>query len=182
MHSPWGRGYQHSHTRADQLTANAFHQDSLHSTGGGGYQRFNASAFQGSSITAIQRSSVSVSQQSKPPSLLRQTASPSEFADQRSFYSTATSISHTATWLGRRCPQFSSMVTQTFTTRASSVQLSSAFTSTSKILQLALGTINLVVYHGLITHDSYNILSPQNEPITQGQLNCYLVHVGHYHL
>ena len=92
------------------------------------------------------------------------------------------SISHTATWLGRRCPQFSSMVTQTFTTRASSVQLSSAFTSTSKILQLALGTINLVVYHGLITHDSYNILSSQNEPITQEQLNCYLLHVGHYHL
>ena len=92
MHSPWGRGYQHSHTRADQLTANAFHQDSLHSTRGGGYQRFNASAFQGSSITALQRSSVSVSQQSKPPSLLRQTASPSEFADQQSFYSTTTSM------------------------------------------------------------------------------------------
>jgi len=65
MHSPWGREGQHSHTRADQLTANAFHQDSLHATGGGRCQHFNASAFQGSSITALQRSSFSVSQQSK---------------------------------------------------------------------------------------------------------------------
>ena len=38
------------------------------------------------------------------------------------------------------------------------------FTSTRKILLLALGIINLVVYHGLITHDSYNILSSRNEP------------------
>ena len=153
----------------------------------------NASTLQHSKAPASQHFSVPVFRyhnSQKPPSLLRrQTASPSEFADQQSFYSTATSmtrlygsISHTATWLGRRCPQFSSMVTQTFTTRASSVQLSSAFTSTSKMLQLALVTTNLVVYHGLTTHDSYNILSSQNEPITQEQLNCYLVHVGHYHL
>ena len=64
MHLPWGREGQHSHTRADQLTANAFHQDSLHATGGSRYQRFNASAFQGSSITVLQRSSFSVSQRS----------------------------------------------------------------------------------------------------------------------
>ena len=156
----------------------------------------NVSTLQHSKVPASQHFSVPVFRyhnSQKPPSLLRQTVSPSEFADQQSFYSTATSMypplrikqprtSHTPTWFGRQCSQFSSMVTQTFTTRASSAQLSSAFTSTSKILQLALGTINLVVYHGLITHDSYNILSSQNEPITQEQLNCYLVHVGHYHL
>ena len=142
----------------------------------------NASTLQHSKVPASQHFSVPVFQyhnSQKPPSLLRQTASPSEFADQQSSYRL---ISHIATWPGRRCPQFSSMVTQTFTTRASSVQLSSAFTSTSKILQLVPGTTNLVVYHGLITHGSYNILSSQNEPITQEQLNCYLVHVGHYHL
>ena len=56
------------------------------------------------------------------------------------------------------------------------------FTSTRKILLLALGIINLVVYHGLITHDSYNILSSRNEPITHEQLDSYLVHVGCYRL